>query len=61
MLTIEQRAHDMTIAILAKVMTDENLSCFSPDGKKIETFEVTDLYCTLYESFLRDLQECGEL
>ncbi len=65
MTDIEKRAHDITVSILPKMMEEDGMPCFVPSkNRNDETFntaEISDLYCSVYEALLKDLEEYGLL
>lgn len=60
MTEIEKRAHDIAVSILPHIIAEEEIPYFEatgPHSKKLNSFDITDLYCTVYEDILKDLQE----
>lgn len=60
MTDIEKRAHDIAVSVLPHIIAEEETSYFEPTGprsKKFNSYDITELYCTVYEDILKDLQE----
>lgn len=60
MTDIEKRAHDIAISILPSVIKADKIEYFISTGPQSEEFNsdgITELYCTVYEDILKDLQE----
>lgn len=63
MTDIEKRAHDIAVSILPSVIEVDKIQFFVPTethSEKFNSYDITELYCTVYEALLQDLQEYGE-
>lgn len=59
-LTLEQRAHDIAIAVLPQMIEAEKLDYIVTDttGEEVfNRFDITDLYQMIYEDLLRELSQ----
>ena len=60
MTDLEKCAHDIAISILPSVIQADEIEYFVSSGPNSEEFnseDITELYCTVYEALLKDLQE----
>ena len=60
MTDLEKRAHDIAVSILPSVIEADKIAYFISTGPRSKSFnsgDITELYCTVYEDILRDLQE----
>lgn len=60
MISQEQKAHEIALAILPDVVKEDELHYFEKHSNRGESFnatEVIDLYYTVYEGLLKGLQE----
>lgn len=62
MTDIEKRAHDITVALLPKLMEIDEMKFYGKHNQTDElfnSFDIIDLYDTVYEALLKDLRDRG--